>query len=301
MPPAESVERSDSASVVLRSTHILLVEIVVASPSEWQPQPRRTQQRIVRLKLGMQEVLKGEIDEAVGTTVTTDVDQIEIVGSRLFAVPGVWSGNPVTPGTQLVVCSRSTSRKAAEILREANTTAVFPAGEELEEIRWALECEKERWPLPDSLDRLAQRSHAGALSAEYLAARLGEVLYADPAGFSRLMDTLESPGFPEPLREILVRAVFSRLLLNDPTPPVFAERTIIGSFRLLALPEASALANNLVGTYLPNLLGLEGGATAKTASETFRRFPEEQAKAEQRLRVFTGPASTARLQDWLSR
>jgi hypothetical protein len=48
---------------------------------------------------------------------------------------------------------------------------------------------------------------------------------------------------------------------------------------MAGLPNAGPLADSILSTYLPNLLGLNGGATKKTPEQTFGGFPGERERA----------------------
>jgi hypothetical protein len=299
---AVPADRGLSTSVILQATHMLLIQIESADSGSWAQETARTQARSVKLQISLREVLKGSVGDDTSTNIEIPVQQAAGLGSRIFAVPGVWSGKLLNAGTRHVVFCRSSSVNANDILQEAHTMAVMSSGECLSDVRRTLDAEREHVTLPELIPRFAgDPDSLGPLFAEYMAARLDEVLFRDAEGFNELMSSLETPIVSSRFRGIILREIYSRALLADPAPPGFDDRLVVGTLRIIALPEAAPLHDDLLKTYLPNLLGLEGGATKKRAESIFRRFPGEREQAERVLSAYATPAIAALVLDWIRR
>jgi hypothetical protein len=222
------------------------------------------------------------------------------IGGRIFAVPGVWSDKPLHAGDQYVVFCESASSRATVVLLESSTLRVAAADEVLADVELALTSES--FSLPNALRRLQnRRSSVGPLFGEYISARLDEVMFQHADDFDRVMSFLEAPGLPERFRGLVVGNVYSKLLAADPVPLGFASRLAVASFRIVALPDAANLRENLLQTYLPNLVGLEGGARSKSADEVFAAYPRDRDDAEQTLEKYQGDAAASSLLAWLRR
>ncbi len=86
----------------------------------------------------------------------------------------------------------------------------------------------------------------------------------------------------------------------EPPAVKYIERLAISLFHILEMPEAKKYHNNIVGTYLPNLLNVTN-KDALPASKIFQDFPNWKVKAQQILAAYKGPESTEPLIKWLKR
>lgn len=258
----------------------------------------------MQLRLILREAMRGSLDETAGSEVAVEATQVERVGSRVAALPGVWSGRPLDRGTAYLAFSRSGSAKAAEVLRETNLVRVVAEKDSLDEARWALACDEQRRPLAETLASLVARPRPpGVLATEYVAARVEEVLVGDPAGYSRFLDIVEGPDLSAQSQVFLVGAVTARVLAHDtPASPAapLVDRLAVACFRILGRLEPGPVSSPIVGTYLPNLLGLDGGATRRIAGEIFRRFPDDRSKARASLQRHAKEDGAAKLIVWIA-
>jgi hypothetical protein len=69
-------------------------------------------------------------------------------------------------------------------------------------------------------------------------------------------------------------------------------------FDLLGIKEAGALRERVVESYLPNLLGLQGGMPRRPAEAVFHDAPDRRTAAQTQIAAFSGPAAK-KLSDWL--
>jgi hypothetical protein len=291
--------KPESHSDILRATQILLVELMTAEIGAWQPVSPKLQERPAQVEFILERILKGALAEKPGDKVKAQIRQFGIIGSRIFAVPGPWSGRELTPGSRFVTFSSSGLRATAEALEEPGCYKVANAEEALPDIELVLRIDAPGRPVADVLALSAGRMASyGALFSQYLVERLPEVLFKNFGAFDSVMRTVEDPKLAPVARYILVTNIYSLVLLMDPAPPDFITRLVGGTLRLLQMPHAAALHDPLLHTYLPNLLGLEGGAKPKPASEVLPRL-DQRAHAESVLQRYTGPGTTQTLLQWL--
>jgi hypothetical protein len=246
-------------------SNIAIVRILSSQAGDWKPGPRRTKVRKVHLDLRVERTLKGSA--AVGSVVKVDTEQVE-PGPRAVAVPGAWSGKSIAPGTRYVLFG---ANKLAGNDRVEGIEA-------LPQVELVLQADRQRRPLAELKDE-APPDALGTIVGEYVLGRLDEVLYTDAAQFDALLAWLESPTVPAGFRLQVMSSILTRVISADPVPDPFWVRLAVASFRVAGLPNAGSLADSILSTYLPNLLGLTSGATKKTPEQVFGAFPEERENA----------------------
>src|SRR5437868_463084 len=74
----------ESPSLILRSTHILLVRIVTADVRPWASRSDGMPQRTADVLLELEEVLKGDVDGHAGDLFRLDITQTGRPGTRIF-------------------------------------------------------------------------------------------------------------------------------------------------------------------------------------------------------------------------
>ena len=152
-------------------------------------------------------------------------------------------------------------------------------------VELALRAERERWPL----GKLLNRAPAGALNGlmgEYILERLEDMSFSDPQQFDAALDFLESPDAPALFRQQVLSGIFSQVMNSDPAPRVIWGRLAVAGFRIAALTQEQDFRDVLLSTLLPNLLGLTGGLSHKTANQVFQDFPEDRTKARVQARGY---------------
>jgi hypothetical protein len=292
----------DSRSVILRSTHILLIRIESSEASQWQPDPSGNLVRHVRLAVRLEQILKGEVAQKEGSQLRLDVQQFGRPGTRYYALPGVWSDRPIQPAARLVAFSSSKSADAANLLVEPSCKEIIPAESSLVDARIALDTERNNLSLSDSL-KLAEPS-AGSLShvfPDYVAAKYQGSLLGNISEFSSLMRFIENPKLSSVARTTLLDFAVSEIGdVRSPSPPIVL-RLVVTLFNLITMPEAAALHDNIVDVYLPDVLGWNRGDGKLSASQVFQGAPSERARAEAIINGYHGNAATETLKDWLKR
>jgi hypothetical protein len=292
----------DSRSVILRSTHILLIRIESSEAGPWQPEPNGNLVRHVRLAVHLEQILKGDVAQKEGSHLRFEVQQLGRPGTRYYALSGAWTDQPIQPATRLVAFSSSQSADAANLLVEPSCKEIIPAETSLVDARIALDTERKNLPLSDSL-RLAEPS-AESLSyvfPEYVAAKFQGSLLGSISEFSSLMRFIENPKLSSVARTTLLDFAVSEIGdIRSPSPPVVL-RLVVTLFNLIAMPEATALHDNIVGVYLPEVLRWNRGEGKLSASQVFLGAPSERVRAEAIINGYHGNAATETLRVWLKR
>ena len=256
-------------SSIRDSSHIDLVRIERSTPSAWTPGPRHTRVRTVAITIAVEHELKGKPDSQLAF----EIQQTE-PGPRTIAVPGAWSGKSVDPGSRLIVFSASDPAHATRV-EEAAT---------LPQVETAVQADRQKWRLGE-LGIKASREALGPLFGEYVLSRLDEILYSDAGQFDSLLSWLETDRVPADFRLQMMSAIYPRVISDDPAPPAFWSRLAVSGFRIVSMPDAGALRESMLSTYLPNLLGLNDGISRKTPQQVFAHFPQDRARAHTAVSV----------------
>jgi hypothetical protein len=289
-------------AVVLEATYILLVRLEAAQTGEWSAAESGLLERPLELVLELVEVLKGEVKEPVNHRVRVSVTQYSSGSPRKPAAPGVWSSLALDAGTELLVfCRNSAGRNVAELLQEGSCLEVMPAQDEVDDVRLALEAERENL-LPASLLAMAKphASELGYVFTRYLWAKVAKAAVSDANTFELLLQFIELPELSLVARWSLLNSVYSAVTRLSPPPQKFYSRLAVAMFRLIEVAGDPTVTDNIIQVFLPNLLGMQGGLPAKEADDIFREYPDERPKVEQTLRSYQGNASTNDLLAWLS-
>jgi hypothetical protein len=296
----ETTPQSAPESVVLRATHILLLRVGAATAGEWAPAAEKGFRRTVEVRFEVLEVLKGATEEEPVDELTAEVEQFESRSPWVVPVPGVWSGQALETGTELLAYCRHPGGLAAEMLREPRCLSVKTAAEGLVSTRLALQAESGEISLLELLTKAdAQAESLDQLFVDYLADKIGGgVLFAADV-FDPVLSCLETSGLPVRVRAGLLDAVRRQVTTSPSARDRHVNRLILTLFRIVRKGRAPELRDNILEVFLPNLLGLRGGAKKRSATEVFEDQPEERAGAEEVLgQIDTAPAKL--LLDWLT-
>jgi hypothetical protein len=113
------------------------------------------------------------------------------------------------------------------------------------------------------------------------------------------MALLEKPDLAPITRTTLLDELTSKVMASPRVPDEEMNRLIVGMFRLLAIPQAADVHEQIIQPLLPNLAGITGRGRKRPAGKVFERFPSERPRAERALASFHGEASTASVAAWL--
>ena len=286
----------NSKSIVLRSTHILLIRIENVEAPAWQQDGTRT----VHLRTILESVFKGTVRERVNEPFAASVTQKQKRTPFILPPTDCWSDQQLAAGARLIVFSRSTGTSAAEELSDAKCQRVVAAAEFLNDVRLAVSAEREGWNLPTLLEQAQPvAAEINYIFPEYLEARFTEVHLEQPQNLEATLRFLEAPALSYRARVMLLEAVTTYVTMSNTASEEDLDRLAIAMFRLLALPQAAELHDNLIETDLPNLLGIVGGGKKRSASQVFQRHPSDRQVAERAISSYHGTASKQPLLAWL--
>jgi hypothetical protein len=289
---------SDSRSYLLRATHVVLVRIEAAKAGNWAPNERGVV-RTVEVEARLEAIFKGKLGELPGNIVRAALVQFGTGTSRIAGVPGAWSHRRIEAGSRFVVISVTRSENAAEVLLDPACQLALPAEDALVDVELAAQAEGQALDVWRTVELAAASApRLGVLFPEYLWGRFGAAALVDGQRFEPIAKLLEQRSLAPGARATLVSTLVSAVTSPEPLPTGQVARLAISFFRLLAMPEAARLHDNLVGTYLPNLIGLAGGVELR-ASGVFHDRPADRGQAERALRAYKGSEPAAPLLEWL--
>ncbi|MFO0587365.1 MAG: hypothetical protein U0441_07495 [Polyangiaceae bacterium] len=289
-----------SRSLILRASHILAAHVQTSNPGAWTTRDDGFEERGVELTLVLDEILKGHVTQRVGDAVSLHVKHVRM-GEAWTPMPGVWSNFPVDPGTPVLAFGGTTSEDAAVVLNDGG-------------------CLRLTSPLAASVDvHLAVQVDAGGLDsaaavalatpsetklqdlfASYLWYHFEARAMADVAELDPIVAFLGHPALSRVARTTLVMEIPTAVLGATPPADKHVSRLAVAFFHLLAAPTAADLHDNLVGTYLPNLLDVTN-KSARTADQVFADHPGEKAFALSAVQAYRGAQPTQPLLTWLQR
>ena len=117
--------------------------------------------------------------------------------------------------------------------------------------------------------------------------------------FNLLAGFAEQKGLATQTRDALLEGGYDLVgLSGDPTPEL-AQRLALAMFRVLLMPEAQDLHENLIGTYLPNLLGIMSNLPSQPASKVFEGHAAEREAVRNFLRHHGTDADVKPLLSWI--
>ena len=291
--------RPDARWEILRAARILRLRVDAFEAGPFRPDPPFVQRDVV-LMLTLLAVHKGDVQEAPGERIHTQVTQTANATNRHTALPGVWSAIDLDPGLELVAFTGAEGATAAEALVDPVCFELLPALSAADDVASAEEAGCPELPLAELIGRLERRGASfGPLFAHYLVDRLPEVFPDHAADLDAVLRVLESRDLGPPARFALCSGIVGRFILVGRVPLDMLRRLLASLFRLLTMPEAADLHPNLASTWIPNLVGIEGSMEPVGASDVLtggsRRA--EIATAVQQLR---GPEAVAPLMAWLA-
>jgi len=293
---------TDSKSIVLRSTHILLVEVITAKEGAWAPSSPGLKSRRVDLSLHVSETLRGKLDPGPTGPVHISISQSGYDGELMMQpLPGAWAGVELAPGAALVVFAKSNEMRVERILAEPACTAVVPAERVLPGLRIAAQAEAGNLPLGRTLDLAAPiTARLDSTFAEFLWGKYGDGAIASQSDFDLLADFAERKGLDARTRQALLNGAYDLVKLHGDATPERAQRLALAMCRVLLMPEAADLHENIIGTYLPNLLGITSGLPPQSVSAVFKGHEDERNALKAFLRRHGTDADATPLLTWLS-
>jgi hypothetical protein len=300
LQPESSPVVSESPSLILRATHIVLLAVDAAEVGPWGQNADGLRERTATLSLRLEQTLKGDIEDRVGERFRLAVHQTGLPSTRVFALPGAWTNKPLDVGQRLVVFSVSSHRHVRQVLEEPEVVAVATAEEALLDATLAMRAERQHQPVSALLQSIpsADRSRLERFFGEYVAARMADVLAAPPEELEAVLRFVEDPRLSPVTRTMIfeeVEAQYGSAGLSERA----RARIALSAFRLLAMPEASAMHDAIASETLPKLLGLGRPKLVLTATTVFAGAADDRRRAEAAVAGLADPAQSRRLLEWL--
>lgn len=297
-----STPNTEPNSIVRRSTHILLVKVINATAGTWVPSSPGLKSRTVKLSLQITQTLRGTLNPPPIEPVHTTITASDYAGELMMQpVTGVWSGVELAPGTDLVIFAQSTSLRIEHVLTEPACTRVVPADSVLHGLRIAVKAEAERLSLDRTLAlAIPEATWLDPTFADFLWDQYGAGATASQADFALLAGFAEGKDINTTTRNALLDGGYTLVKLHGDATPERAQRLALAMCRVLLMGEATDLHENLIGTYLPNLLGITSGLPLQPASTVFKGHEAERDALAAFLRQHGTHADAAPLKSWLN-
>lgn len=257
----------NAQSEILRAARILQVRIDSFQAGGFRPDPP-FMNRNVALILTLTAVSKGEVREAPGDRLQIEVIQTVNAGSRFTAVPGVWSRVELAADLELIAFTGPEGTTAVEALVDPACFLVTPADPAASDVAKADQAEDLAVRVADLIARLHSRTASfGILFVRYLLDRLPEVFPDHVEDFDALLRLLEAPELDASARFALCQGMVGAFILAGSVRIEMMRRLLQSLFQLLTMPEAEGLRQNLAVTWIPNLVGIEGGMDRLAAAD----------------------------------
>ena len=197
-------------------------------------------------------------------------------------------------GRELVAFCPGTGAAAAQLREDCSIQTAEPAL--LGDLGLARDAERGHF----DLGKLLARARAQCATSSYILSvlvwsRHGDQAMKDLGAFEQIARLLEDPKCSRVMRGSLLIAVYDAVTMIEDAPRT--RRLALALFRLLAMPEAADLHDNLIEPYLPNLLGLTGGLPKHTAAEVLGADGLRMARAA--VAAYHGRSDAAPLRTWL--
>lgn len=289
-------------SIVLRSSHIVLVKVSAANATDWGPSKPGLKSRKVDLSLEIIQILRGKLDAAQGGKVRIRITQSSYAGMlRMQPLPGVWSQVELVSGAELVVFAQSNASGVEDVFTEPGCIRVGPAKPMLPGLRIATKAMAESLHLNRVLGLAGPESpHLDSTFAEFLWGHYGVAAMDSQPDFDALAGFAERKDLDVATRNSLLGGGYDCVALHGDDNPHRAQRLALAMLRVLLLPDAADLHENLIGTDLPNLLGITSELPRQAATDVFKGHESERDALAAFLHHHGTSADAKPLQAWLN-
>jgi hypothetical protein len=304
----------ESESEILRSSTILLIRLEEIQFGPWVKEEGDVLlRRDITMKVIIEEVLKGEVEQQPNQPFEFNVKQRGTGGFRVMDNYGLWSMVELTEGVKYVAFCHGASRDARILLNEENCEQLVSPERALEDTRAAMALEK-TVSATDVLSMVANVANHGEVFARYVAARVKhpappadqpttlaaeEVSSSSDEAFESLITLLEAPQTTDQARAAYLTSIHEEVTMNVTTPVERVSRVVRALFKLLTMPEAESLHKDIREVYLPNLLGLKNPPLRYSAAEVFQNQNDERLAVLSSLKQATADEAAPQLVQWL--
>ena len=288
------------SSEIVDAGLIVHIRVISEQLGQWEPEDGGMLRRSGRLAVEVVEILKGRLSAAAGDTVELDIVERGSASGRVTDYYGIWAHISTTPGTELVAFCDGASDDLRVALTEEHCDELVPAETVLPDLHLALSLEAEGLT-PDALLAEAARhqNEGGALFARYIWARIRDAVVRSADRFNALMQIAEDPRTRPEARETYLLSAYEDATFTEELPIAQRARLARSMFRTALDPDVGDLREELVDTFIPNLVEAEAPEPL-SASEVFG----DQADLAERVLADAADADTSEygesLQSWLS-
>jgi hypothetical protein len=298
VPPTMLPVVANSRSLILRATHILFVRVNAVEATAWTPRAGGGEERKLALTLRLDGVPKGQVDQREGAEVHVEALQRRL-GFGWGPMPGVWSNVTVESGMQLVAFAVATSSNAAVLLTDPAAVEVLTTEEAQADVTLAARTSSQ----PLSAVLAAARPQAPTLRhlfADYLWASYRAAAMKDFSTFEAIVTAMEWPDLNTVARATLLMSIPDDVLAVEPVATQYIDRLAASMVRILLLPQAKELRENILGTFLPNLVDADDPASRPPA-RVFAAYPAERESLRKLAAAPGQDAQAAALFAWARR
>jgi len=315
----EPIVDPQSESEVLRASVIMLIRLTDISFGPWLKEaegPLLT--RNVTMKITIEEQLKGKVKQNVGEPFDFSVWQRGSGDHVVMGYYGLWSHVRLFDGVKFVAFCQGHSDDATVLLTQDYCEQLLESAAALDDTKAALALETAEISLQELLAQaLNQASQRGDIFARYVSAKTkSEVIPAlteapslgtlsrQPStpspdeAFEALLKLLEDPSTTIQARATYLTSMYEGLSMMPAPPRGLVIRLIQALFKLLTMPEAEALHNNIKDVYLSNLLGLKTEPVRYSVSDVFPD-PDQQSAIISSMKQAPPSESGSSLIKWL--
>ena len=293
----EPIVDPQSESEVLRAYVIMLIRLTDLSFSAWVKEPDGPLlTRNVTMNITIEEKLKGKVKQNAGEPFDFSVWQRGSGDSVVMEYYGLWSHVRLADGVRFLAFCQGESDDATVLLTENHCEQLLESDAAVEDTKAALALETAEISLSELLAQaLKQASQRSDIFARYVSAKTkGEVLTvlteapsskmlssgpsatSPDEAFEGLVKLLEDPSTTLQARATYLTSMYEGLSMMPAPPRELVIRLIQAFFKLLTVPEAQPLHNNIKEVYLPNLLGLKNKPSRYLVSDVFPD-PDQQS------------------------
>lgn len=256
------------------------------------------------LKGKILKINKGALEKSEGSSFETTVS---IYFGPVRSHPGgLWVNEQPTKGQSWAAfCGPETkSSLPEELLKDKGWgCTVYKLAEVETDLRLAQEIAADK-PALDQALKIARQDFPklGYLYYSFLIETYQDAVLKDFRAFESVLELMEDPALSRTNLYTMMSQLETMLTMRDGDPALnrHANRMIVSYFRLLARSDASD-SENLLGTTLPNSVGLEGGMTKRSAAEVFKDYPQDRAAAKKLLEASPHKKRAKVLLQWLAR
>ena len=295
------VAQRNSPSIVLRSTHIVLIEVLAANDGPWGESRPGFESRTVELSVRITETLRGKLDPPPTTPVSISITQYKYAGMLMMQpLPGPWPGGELSPGMLLAAFAETAESSIERVLASPACTLVLFAEPVATGLRIASQAEAGNLSLENTLALADSASlRLDPIFAEFLWAKYGDDAMASVSQLNLLASFAEKKELTVGTRQALLQGAYDLIGLHSDSTPKAARRLALAMFRVLLMPDAADLHENLIDTFLPNLLGITSGLHAEPASAVFMGEDALRAASKEFLQRQGALAGAKSLLHWL--